>query len=713
MTTTTSRPLTPTAPDAAAGGSPPSPQRGPWTSWWVLVLVVPAAALALGTAAWMGADGYAELTRGYPGPVTALASTALRVVADVSAAVMAGALAHLTLLRARARGACLQVAGAFELRVLRAASAVAALGALAAAVVDAGDASGQSLARALDPAALPTLLTGAYLPMAWLVVFAAALVVHLLTYRAARFEHLLVPALLTAVCLLAPVVVTAVLVGPWHDVGTDAATLTTLAAAAALGALAVAGLRAAVGRPLARAALARTGLLVVVAAPVAMAYQVVVLAFFSAGDPLSSGATGLLGLVRLAALGAATVVGVRLRRLAAEDADDDAPAGADRGPGSAGPADDLAARPGLAPLLAVGAALAGVFLGAGVAMTRVPPPQYFVPTSIRQVFLGYDVPRAPDAAVLLGDWRVNLLLTTLAVVAVAAYALGFARLRRRGDAWPVVRLVAWTGGWAVVVLVTSTGLGKYSAASFSLHMLVHMCLTMLGPLLMVLAGPTTLALRATRAARRDQAAGLHEWVVAVLQSRWLRVLSNPLLVFVVFVGSYYLLYLTPLFGEAMRFHWAHQVMNLHFIASGYLFYGLVVGVDQPPHPLPHLGRLGFVLAAMPFHAFFAVAVMSSSTVIAQTYYEYLGRTWDTDLLRDQYVGGGIAWAAGEVPLLLVVLALAHQWSRQDAREAKRRDRRADRAQAVRDAGGSGGEDDVDAYNQMLARLAERDARSER
>lgn len=689
----------PAAAHTATPGAGPTEQT-PWTRWWVLALVVPTAALALGTAAWMGASGYAALSRGYPGQLTSLASTTLRVVADLSAAVMAGALAHLTLLRARTGAQRLELAGAFELRVLRASSAVAALGALAAAVVDAGDASGQSLARALDPTALPVLLTSADLPRAWLVVFVAALTVHLLSWGASRFEHLLLPAMLTAVCLLAPVVVTAVLVGPWHDVGSDAAIITTLVSAAALGALAVAGLRAAVGRPLPRAQLGRLGLLLVVGAPVAMAYEVVVLVFFSAGDPLSSGATGLLGLVRLAALGAATVVGVRLRRLAAD------------GGGAVG--DDLARLPGVGSLLGVGTAVAAVFLGAGVAMTRVPPPQYFVPTSIQQVFLGYDVVRAPTAAVLAGDWRVNLLLTTIAVVAVAAYALGFARLRRRGDAWPVSRLAAWTGGWAVIVLVTSTGLGKYSAASFSLHMLVHMCLTMLGPLLMVLAGPMTLALRATRPADREAAAGLHEWAVGLLHSRYLRVLSNPLLVFVVFVGSYYLLYLTPLFGEAMRFHWSHQAMNLHFIASGYLFYGLVVGLDQPPHPLPHLGRLGFVLAAMPFHAFFAVAVMASSSVIAQTYYEYLGRTWDTDLLRDQYVGGGIAWAAGEIPLLLVVLALAYQWSRQDAREAKRRDRRADRALAVREAGGgSGGEDDVDAYNQMLARLAEQDRRGAR
>ena len=258
------------------------------------MLVAPTVALALGTAAWMGAEGYAELTRGYPGQVTALTSTALRVVADVSAVLMAGALAHLTLLRARTGRERLEVGGAFELRVLRAASAVAALTALAAAVVDAGDASGQSLARALDPAALPTLLTGSYL---------AGGVAGGPRRRPGR-----APAHLRRVAVRAPAGAGAADRGvpagarrrhrrarwaTWHDVGTDAATVTTLAAAAALGSLAVAGLRVAVGRPLARAALARTGLLVVVAAPVAMAYQVVVLAFFSAGDPLGSGATGV------------------------------------------------------------------------------------------------------------------------------------------------------------------------------------------------------------------------------------------------------------------------------------------------------------------------------------------------------------------------------------------------------------------------------------
>jgi putative copper resistance protein D len=173
--------------------------------------------------------------------------------------------------------------------------------------------------------------------------------------------------------------------------------------------------------------------------------------------------------------------------------------------------------------------------------------------------------------------------------------------------------------------------------------------------------------------------------------------TNPIVVFLVFVGSYYVLYFTDLFDQAMRYHWAHQLMNVHFLVIGYLFYGIVIGVDRPPHPLPSLAKLGLVFAAMPFHAFFGVIVMTSDSVIANTYYQYLDPPWMGSLKSDQYLGGGIAWAAGELPLIIVILALVVQWSRQDRRESVRKDRHLD----------SGMDDSYDAYNEMLARLAAR------
>ena len=136
-------------------------------------------------------------------------------------------------------------------------------------------------------------------------------------------------------------------------------------------------------------------------------------------------------------------------------------------------------------------------------------------------------------------------------------------------------------------------------------------------------------------------------------------------------------------------------MNLHFLLVGLLFFWPLVGVDPAPRRWPPAARLGIVFASVPFHAFFGVALMSDNTVIGGAFYRALALPWVTDPLADQKLGGGLAWASGEIPLLLVLIALLVQWSRQDERTARRDDRRAD----------ADGDADLVAYNAMLRRLA--------
>lgn len=65
--------------------------------------------------------------------------------------------------------------------------------------------------------------------------------------------------------------------------------------------------------------------------------------------------------------------------------------------------------------------------------------------------------------------------------------------------------------------------------------------------------------------------------------------------------------------------------------------------------LPHIAKLGMAMAAMPFHAFFGVILMNGRTVIADSYYRMLDIPW-ADLPAAQELGGGVAWAGGEIPL---------------------------------------------------------------
>ena len=167
-----------------------------------------------------------------------------------------------------------------------------------------------------------------------------------------------------------------------------------------------------------------------------------------------------------------------------------------------------------------------------------------------------------------------------------------------------------------------------------------------------------------------------------------------------FVAGFYGLYFGGIFDAAASSHAAHVLMNVHFLLSGYLFYWVVIGIDPTPRPIPQLAKLAMVFGSLPLHAFFGVVLMGMQTVLAETFYRSLQLRWHTDLLGDQRLGGGIAWAAGEIPLVLVMIALLIQWRRSDQRTAKRLDRAADR------------DDDADlaAYNAMLAELARRDTR---
>ncbi|MDT7579447.1 MAG: hypothetical protein QOK35_711 [Pseudonocardiales bacterium] len=341
-------------------------------------------------------------------------------------------------------------------------------------------------------------------------------------------------------------------------------------------------------------------------------------------------------------------------------------------------------------------------IGLAVALGRSAPPATDAPPPSRtEVLIGYDLTAPPTALRLLFDWRFNLLFGTAAIVLAVLYVAAVRRLRRRGDAWPVGRTIGWLCGCTALLMGTSSGIGRYGPAMFSVHMGEHMILSMLVPILLVLGGPVTLALRALPAAGRNAPPGPREWLLAAVHSPPARFLTHPLVAMPLFVGSYYALYFSGLFAAALPEHPAHVLMNVHFLLTGLVFFWPLVGIDPAPRRLPPAARMGILFASVPFHAFFGVALMSSDTVIGDGFYRALALPWVPDPLRDQQLGGGLAWASGEIPLLLVVIVLLVQGSRHDERSARRDDRRAD----------AHGDVDLTAYNAMLRSLAAGEAPS--
>jgi len=344
----------------------------------------------------------------------------------------------------------------------------------------------------------------------------------------------------------------------------------------------------------------------------------------------------------------------------------------------------------------------GATVGVAAALGRTaPPPQNGVlPSGLNadvEPVLGFTLSGPPTMIRLLLDWRFDYLLGTAAVGVVVLYLLGVHRLRKRGDSWPPGRTVAWFIGCLTIVLATSSGLGRYAQSQFSLHMISHMMLGMMAPILLVLGAPVTLALRALPAAGRNNPPGLREAIVAVVHGRLARILTHPLVVLPLFIGSFYAVYFTGLFDDMITSHFGHLLMSVHFLLVGYLYYWVIIGVDPGPRRVPPMVKLGLLLAALPFHAFFGLALMNSHELLAPDYYRKLALPWVGDLVADQRVGGAIAWGATEMPILIVLIALLAQWAKADDRENRRSDRHKD---AV-------GDSELEAYNTMLAGMAAR------
>lgn len=337
-------------------------------------------------------------------------------------------------------------------------------------------------------------------------------------------------------------------------------------------------------------------------------------------------------------------------------------------------------------------------IGLSVSLGRTPPPvPLYVPTR-QEAQLGFQLPGPFDFDTVFGTWRFDLVLGLAAVILLGLYVWGLLRLRRSGIDWPVGRTVAWVLGCVILFLTTSTGMGMFMMADFASHMVGHMILSMLVPVLLALGGPLTLALRALPAAGRGNPPGPREWIVEFINNPLSRLLTHPIFASVQFVAGFYLIYFGGFYDVLASEHMGHMFMNVHFLISGYLFYWVIIGVDAAPRQFSPMYKLMVLLGSLPFHAFFGILLMMYPTVLAEDWYSSIGLPWIPDLLQSQRVGGGVAWAAGEIPLVIVMLALAVQWYQSDMREARRGERQAER------------DDDAElrAYNAMLEEMARAD-----
>jgi putative copper resistance protein D len=266
---------------------------------------------------------------------------------------------------------------------------------------------------------------------------------------------------------------------------------------------------------------------------------------------------------------------------------------------------------------------------------------------------------APSFTDVVTGWTFDAGAVITVALGGGLYVAGVRRLAARGRRWSRARSSAFLAGLGLVLLATQSGLGRYDTAGFTVHMGQHLLLGMAAPLLLALGAPITLALQASSPSMKLV-------VRRAVHSPVATALSRPVVGFALFGGTLVALYLSPLLELSLRNGFVHALVHAHVVLVGSVFLWPLLGVDVLPRPVPFGARLLAVLAAVPFHAFLGVALLTADRPLVPEFYPSL---------HDQKAAAGILWSSGELLTLVVAAIVFARWAAADRREGIRLDRR--------------------------------------
>jgi cytochrome c oxidase assembly factor CtaG len=283
----------------------------------------------------------------------------------------------------------------------------------------------------------------------------------------------------------------------------------------------------------------------------------------------------------------------------------------------------------------------------------------------------------PTAANLLFGWTFEPAVVIPLLAAALAWRYAVRRVNAQHPANPVPRIRSLTfyGALFAIAVALSSGIDRYDTVLFSVHMVQHLLLTLVAAPLFALSAPITLLLRLSSPATRRR------WILPVLHSRAVRVLSFPVVSWLVFAAVMWGSHFSPLFDRALEDPLVHDLEHLGYLVAGVLFWWPAIGSDPSPWRMSHPVRVMYVFLQMPQNTFLAVAILNASQPL-YPHYATLVRSWGPSPLIDQQIAAGIMWLFGDLGFLAAILGLVVAWMRHEERETGRADRRADEAMAA-------------------------------
>ncbi len=225
-------------------------------------------------------------------------------------------------------------------------------------------------------------------------------------------------------------------------------------------------------------------------------------------------------------------------------------------------------------------------------------------------------------------------------------------------------------GLFAIFLALQSPIDPLAEHQLSIHQVQHLLLRMIGPLLVLTGAPLTPMLR-----------GLPLWmrqgfVRPVVRSRWgkqtYRILTNPIVTTVVFLGTLYLWQVPYLHNMAVRNDFVHECMHVSMLVSGFLFWWVVI--DPKPHRsrLHHGLRVLYLGLIVIPNTLLGAGITFNSNLIYEAYYDY-PQPFGMAPLTDQQLGGLLLWVVGDMMSILAAGVVMVMWYQKERAEHERED----------------------------------------
>ncbi len=253
------------------------------------------------------------------------------------------------------------------------------------------------------------------------------------------------------------------------------------------------------------------------------------------------------------------------------------------------------------------------------------------------------------------------MLAPLALLAgVYVWRFGQARREAGGRGAGAVQAAAFAGAMVALLAALVSPIDALGEDYlFSAHMVQHVLLGDIAPLLLLLALSRVIMRPATRRLTRLE--------------RALGPLASPIAAIVLWLGVMYLWHVPALYDAAAEHAVVHLLEHVSFFAAGIALWWPLIQPVPMRRRLTGLQPLAYIGAAKAGLAALGLYLTWSATAL-YPYYEQTPRIWGLSPVEDQNVGGVIMMVEQSLTLVVVMVALFVRMLAQSENEQRRRER---------------------------------------